>query len=438
MLSRVRTLCAVVVTGLVCLGLAWQGQSSDAPAPGLLPVLQSAGPRWYRGNLHTHSLWSDGDDFPEMIADWYKRNGYDFLSLTEHNVLAEGDRWINCPDKGTAPIALKKYRDRFGAAWVEERMDKGIRQVRLKPLAEFRSLLEEPGKFLLLAGEEITHAFARAPVHMNAIHLREVIKPVDGGSIAETISVNHRLVAEQARKTGRRLLAFLNHPNFGWAVRAEDLILCDELRFFEVYNGHPSVRNEGDATHPGCEQLWDIALALRLGKHNRSVLYGLATDDSHGYHAWGVGKVNPGRGWIMVRAAYLSPEAILRSIEAGDYYCSTGVRLNEVRTVGEEIQLEIHGEPGVRYRTEFIATLADANLDSTPRLDAKGNPLPVSRQYSKDIGIVVAQSEGLSPRYRRTGKELYVRARVTSDKPHPNPYRKGDVEMAWTQPVVGR
>ena len=23
---------------------------------------------WYRGNLHTHSLWSDGNDYPEVIA----------------------------------------------------------------------------------------------------------------------------------------------------------------------------------------------------------------------------------------------------------------------------------------------------------------------------------------------------------------------------------
>ena len=28
--------------------------------------------RWWKGNLHTHSLWSDGDDFPEMIVDWYR------------------------------------------------------------------------------------------------------------------------------------------------------------------------------------------------------------------------------------------------------------------------------------------------------------------------------------------------------------------------------
>jgi len=34
---------------------------------------------WQKGNLHTHSFWSDGDDFPEMIIDWYKENDYQLL-----------------------------------------------------------------------------------------------------------------------------------------------------------------------------------------------------------------------------------------------------------------------------------------------------------------------------------------------------------------------
>ena len=38
---------------------------------------------WQKGNLHTHSLWSDGDDFPEMIIQWYKDNDYQFLALSE-------------------------------------------------------------------------------------------------------------------------------------------------------------------------------------------------------------------------------------------------------------------------------------------------------------------------------------------------------------------
>src|SRR3954466_4543649 len=53
-----------------------------------------AGGRWFKGNLHTHSLWSDGNDYPEMIVDWYARHGYQFLALSDHNTLSQGPRWI--------------------------------------------------------------------------------------------------------------------------------------------------------------------------------------------------------------------------------------------------------------------------------------------------------------------------------------------------------
>jgi hypothetical protein len=431
-------LVSLLAFGVLSAAAAWQaGRSEPEPPSGLLPVLQADGARWWKGNLHTHSLWSDGDDFPEMIADWYKRHGYHFLALSDHNVLSEGERWIDVETpKSNHAAALKKYRARFGERWVEERTHEGRPQVRLKPLAEFRSLLEEPGRFLLIPGEEITHRYAKAPVHLNAINLRDVIMPVDGDSITETIQVNHRLVAEQGKRTGQRMLAFLNHPNFGWGVRAEDMIAAEELRFFEVFNGHPSVRNYGDEQHPGCEPLWDILLALRLGKYRMPVVYGLATDDAHSYHAYGVGKVNPGRGWLMVRAFSPSAETIVRALEAGDFYASTGVTLKEVRRSGDRLALSIQGEEGVAYRTQFIATLRDAPLTSAPRSDAEGKPLPVTRVYSPEIGKVVAEVEGLEPSYQLTGKELYVRAKVISTKPHPNPYQKGDVEVAWTQPVV--
>ena len=63
---------------------------------------QETGPQvelnWYKGNLHTHSLWSDGDDYPEMIMKWYQEHGYHFVSLSDHNILAEGDHWITVDD----------------------------------------------------------------------------------------------------------------------------------------------------------------------------------------------------------------------------------------------------------------------------------------------------------------------------------------------------
>ncbi|HEY8477669.1 MAG TPA: hypothetical protein VIN09_12455, partial [Chloroflexota bacterium] len=242
-------------------------------------------------------------------------------------------------------------------------------------------------------------------------------------------------VQDQRRRVGRPMVAVLNHPNFGWGVRAEDMVAVETLRSFEVYNGHPGVRNYGDELHASTERIWDIVLALRLGKHRLPVIYGLATDDAHRYHEWGVGKVNPGRGWLMVRAPYLTAEAIVRGIEAGDFYASTGVVLTDVRRDGDRLTLSIKPEPGVRYKTQFIATMRDAPLDSAPRTE-NGKELPVTRVYSEEIGKVVAESEELEPSYRFTGKELYVRAKVISTKPHPNPYAEGDVEVAWTQPVV--
>ena len=68
--------------------------------------------------------------------------------------------------------------------------------------------------------------------------------------------------------------------------------------------------------------------------------------------------------------------------------------------------------------------------------DGEGKELAVTRRYSAAVGKVVAETGALEPAYTFTGKELYVRARVVSTKPHPNPYQKGDTECAWTQPMT--
>lgn len=42
---------------------------------------------WLKGNLHTHTTMSDGANVPtEVIAD-YERRGYDFLAITDHDLL---------------------------------------------------------------------------------------------------------------------------------------------------------------------------------------------------------------------------------------------------------------------------------------------------------------------------------------------------------------
>src|SRR5688500_1115959 len=107
-----------------------------APARAAEPVAADAEPRWWKGNLHTHTLWSDGDDFPEMAAEWYRQRGYHFLALSDHNVLSQGSKWfaLDALRKRGGDAPLEKYRARFGPHWVETRKnpETGAEEVRLK------------------------------------------------------------------------------------------------------------------------------------------------------------------------------------------------------------------------------------------------------------------------------------------------------------------
>jgi hypothetical protein len=410
-------------------------RSSAVASP---PHTQTSGV-WWKGNIHTHTLWSDGNDFPEMIADWYRARGYHFLALTDHNVLSEGVRWmplVEVESRG-GKEALAKYRERFGEDWVETRpAPNGVgEEVRLRPLQEFRKRVEQPGRFLMIQAEEISDRAEGLPIHLNATNIDEVIPPAGGRTVAETIDNNLRAVEDYARGAGQEVLAHLNHPNFHLAVTAEDMALVSRERFFEVYNGHPGVLHQGDEEHPGVERLWDIANTIRIDQLRLPPLYGLATDDSHHYHeAHGS---RPGRGWIMVRQTELEAELLVRAIKSGDFYASSGVTLSDVQYSPENRKLEVlvDAEPGVRYTTSFIGTRKGYNRASQPRLNAEGKPMRATRIYSDEIGEVLKTVEGSDASYELTGEEVYVRAVVTSNEPHADPSFKGQLKQAWTQPV---
>lgn len=392
--------------------------------------------RWFKGNLHTHSLWSDGDDYPEMVAAWYKDHGYHFLALSDHNVLLEGERWISSTNKVGGGEALSKYRDRFGTSWVQERVHKGSPQVRLKPLPEFKPLLEEPGRFLLIPSSEITDRHLTAPVHINATNLRDPISAKGGSNVLDVIQRNVNAVLAQREKLNIPMFPHINHPNFGWGITAEELMRVHGEQFFEVYNGHPTVHNDGDATHAGMERAWDIILAWRLAILRLPPMFGLAVDDSHHYHTNAIGKSNTGRGWIVARASHLTPESIVRSLEAGDFYASTGVTLVDVERSTSGLKLQIQPEPNVSYKIQFVGTRRNFDRASTPIQTASGETLRVTRRYSPDIGVVLAESSDLSASYPFKGDELYVRAKIISSRKKQNGSVQEEFECAWTQPAL--
>jgi len=73
------------------------------PSPSATRRPPAGGPRWYRGNLHSHTVHSDGTYTVEERARVSAEFGLDFLAITDHNTISqhhEVDRW---PD-GITPI----------------------------------------------------------------------------------------------------------------------------------------------------------------------------------------------------------------------------------------------------------------------------------------------------------------------------------------------
>lgn len=438
MRRRSRKIIAVVAAcGAVGLILSVGGWQDETLAPEQVLAADNVF-KWYRGNIHTHTLWSDGDDFPEMVALWYRDRGYDFLSFSDHNTLLRSERWINPINSKGGQRAFDKLNAQFPQDWVETRTnDEGVQQVRLKMFDEIAGKVGIPGKFLLIQGEEISDSYKGKPVHMNATNVQETIPPMHGDSLYEVMQRNTDALVAQRERTGRPMIIHLNHPNFHYAITAEDLARVRGENLFEVYNGHPQVYNDGDESHASAERIWDIILTQRISVFHMPLMFGLATDDGHAYHDIPSRASEPGRGWIEVLSRELTPEAIVKSIEHGLFYASTGVKLDRYLVSFRGIDVLVHPEEGVDYTIDFIGTRSGYDKQSEPVLDQHDERLHTTRRYSNDIGRVIKSVSGAHGHYTFTPTDLYIRARITSSKKHPNPSVPGEYQQAWCQPVRG-
>lgn len=273
------------------------GEIGAAQAAGKFEATDFQSGRWLKGNTHTHTLESDGDSPPEVVARWYKSHGYNFLVLSDHNV------WVD-------PAKLSHLVD---------------------------------STFLLIPGEELTTRFERRPVHVNGLNIPGVIEPRTDSTLLGTVQKNVDAVREVDG------VPHINHPNFGWAITPEVLARIRNDKLIEIHNGHPLVHNEGGGGSPGMEAVWDQLLTG--GKR----IYGIAVDDAHHFTGeFAADRANPGRGWVSVRADRLDARAILSQMEAGRFYASTGVELDSIRVTAGDITLHIRQRGDFKYTTEFI------------------------------------------------------------------------------------
>ena len=367
--------------------------------------------KWYKGNLHTHSYWSDGDEFPEVIMDWYKTNGYHFVALSDHNILAEGEKWITIPSDSMYQKAFTNYLNYYGPNWVDHRIDSNQIQVKLKTLDEYRGRFEKNDEFLIIPSQEITDHYENKPIHVNATNIEDKIDPQGGTSVLDVLQNNIDQVLRQREALNKPMIPHINHPNFGWGIELKDIIALKGERFFEVYNGHPTVHNSGDATHISTEEMWDL-INISYIETGKPLMYGLATDDSHHYHTIGSKWSNAGRGWIMVQSDSLNAISLIDALEKGNFYSSTGVLLKEYH-VDNSIHVEVEEKEGVTYTISFIGC-------------KKGQSVPI------ELSVV----NGSKASFKLEKDLLFVRSKITSSKLQNNSIEDILYEQAWTQPVL--
>ncbi|HYG78610.1 MAG TPA: CehA/McbA family metallohydrolase [Planctomycetota bacterium] len=319
--------------------------------------------QWYKGNTHTHTiLCGHADSEPPVVAQWYIDRGYHFLCLSEHN------KYI---DPATVELPKDRRKD-----------------------------------FILIPGQEITSS-----VHMTALNTMRLVRWEFKSPNKSEIVQNY---VDGTREAGG--LPILNHPNFQWALKASDILPVKNLHLFELYNGHPSVNNDGDETHPSTEVLWDVLLSDGL------VVWGVSSDDMHNLKKWGPKISNPGRGWVSVRSSELTPQAITQAMFKGDFYSSSGVVLKALKASTSAYEIEVD-EAATLKELESPVLITKSVTEGEPgwRIDFIGKG-----------GKVLQSVKGTQAAYVLPKNEPYVRSKITYT-------RKTDEGLqqcfAWTQPV---
>jgi len=218
---------------------------------------------WLKGNLHAHSTNSDGELPPERLASEYRKFGYNFLALSDHNIYSTHE----------------KYNSR---------------------------------DFVMIPGFELSSPIG----HINILQIGVESNFAQNEEIA--VGTMEQFKGFLAKHRDNYLI-MLNHPSWSM-LEWEKVIDLDEISCVEVYNhGCEWLDLLGESS-----DFWETM--LRKGKkwwgiatddnHNGYKYvsgwpFNLLQTDSFG-------------GWICVKAKECTHEAIMAAVVNGSFYSSTG------------------------------------------------------------------------------------------------------------------
>lgn len=228
--------------------------------------LQEPRAQWLKGNLHCHSVFSDGTMTPQELRDAYRQHGYDFLALTDHNVYVDT-----------------------------------------------RALSGE--SFTMLQGVEV-NAFTHTekPIHINFLWANPCDSLPDGTRFSVPDGAQTQELCRTMRDQGAYVM--LNHPHWSW-LEPSDVAPDACYHGVEIYNYSTEwLENMGDGS-----VFWTQLL------HRGDRFWNGGSDDNHNRYEMDSLYCDSFGGFTVVKAADRSAAAIIEAMKAGSFYTSTGPSL---------------------------------------------------------------------------------------------------------------
>lgn len=235
--------------------------------------------KFFKGNIHTHSNFSDGRLPPELVCEAYLGKGYDFVSITDHF------------------LGMFKY-----------------------PLTRIKQDFEN---FCTILGAEMhTSKMENGELwHILAIGLTEDFSPPNQASfLTNNESESAQELVSRCLKVGA--FVSLTHPEWN-GLTLEDTRKIHGAHAVEIYN-HSSALE--------CDRGYGMAIFDQILNQGRKINI-IATDDSHFQTEDAFG------GWIMVKAKNNNSRELLNALKKGEYYSSQGPEIFDISINNKELSI---------------------------------------------------------------------------------------------------
>jgi hypothetical protein len=360
--AAVLILCAVVVglsqrpdNAQAASGTALASRASTLAATAAPPTVSCQHPGKYRAQFHAHTGLPSAPVPADQVVKWYKDHGFALVSVTGLN------SWVD-----PAPL-----QQQFG----------------------------EPGKFLVVGGEELSMEPLGVGVKIYDTLIVGINRPlqvpnIPGASATRSLDVEARI----GRAEPGPQVVIAAHPGLTYAYQHRELAASDLAgpRGVERHNGETGMNFGPGGDWPGVERIIDRAL------DRRPDLLIYDTDDSHFFSGAPLRAGQPvawaGQGWVVVRSCSLDWPSIVAAVERRDFYASSGVDL-----------LDWHAS-----RNGLALKLDPATHDLGWTDDLGTNPTKYVTRFLGKGGRLLKVSTSLTPSYRfRPGDGGRVRAVVT-------------------------